>query len=315
MPKFNKAELVGQLLQRLAEDRFDFDHDGHGEVVLVKNYGPTFEEMEEYFADHLIELDELQEISEENPDDPRTQGDIRENWSDYWTEQLTALVFGPEEGRKQAESLRGMDYGEVISRLYSALKQLPERLPEYLRHVREQITDRENEKLERQILAICEKSSTNLVAAAYARQLGRRFSRMVNRAEQLRALPAIQRVPAAAQTCVKEATRCYIYGQFIACLVICRSAIEFALCDFLLRAGKRSDPESLRIDKKDTLEELVRLARTCASGEMQCTLDDADEVRRRANEAIHPKGKTTPAPEICKDMFIKTRGILRELYA
>jgi len=47
------------------------------------------------------------------------------------------------------------------------------------------------------------------------------------------------------------------------------------------------------------------------------TLDDANEIRIRANITIHPSSvdeKKLDADQ-CKALFFKTRGVLRELYS
>ncbi len=62
----------------------------------------------------------------------------------------------------------------------------------------------------------------------------------------------------------------------------------------------------------ETLKEFFKLARSFAKWTLRPTLDDADEVRRKANDAAH---EGSPPAETSKELFIKTRGILRELYS
>ncbi len=151
----------------------------------------------------------------------------------------------------------------------------------------------------------------DVVTAEYATQIAKLFPKMVRRAETLRALPASAAVPAQVQQYLREASKCYVLGRFVACLLVCRSAIEFGLRDFLVRGGKGPELESLHAERGDTLFAMIRLARTLR-WTLQPTLDDADEVRRIAKDAVH---QTAPDPEICKELFIKMRGVLKELYS
>jgi hypothetical protein len=150
------------------------------------------------------------------------------------------------------------------------------------------------------------------VETYYSDEVARLFPRLIKRAEQLRLLPTEDEAPVDVQNYLKEASKCYIYGRFIACLVVCRSAIDFALRDRLVKRGHGSDLESLRSGRKDTLKEVISLARSKFPSALGATLDEADDVKEKANEAVH---RGPPDTETCKDMFIKTRGILRELYS
>jgi hypothetical protein len=52
-----KAELVGRLLERIAQGRYHADDDEHGELIVLPDYEPTFPEREEYFSEQLAELE------------------------------------------------------------------------------------------------------------------------------------------------------------------------------------------------------------------------------------------------------------------
>ncbi len=170
----------------------------------------------------------------------------------------------------------------------------------------------ELEEIERRLLKREQGESPDMVTMGYARRLGRLFPRMVERAETLRVLPAQEPVPGEVQDYLREASRCYIYGQFIACLIVCRSAIEFAIGDCLRRHGKGKELEELRMGKKDSLENMIDLGRKELSWTLRPTLDDSDQVRIKANAAVHAR---PPDADACKEMFLKTRGVLRELYS
>lgn len=57
------------------------------------------------------------------------------------------------------------------------------------------------------------------IVSHYAEELSRLFPKIIRRAEQLNVLPTEERAPIEVQTYLKEASKCYMYGQFIACLI------------------------------------------------------------------------------------------------
>jgi hypothetical protein len=138
----------------------------------------------------------------------------------------------------------------------------------------------------------------NLITSEFLRRLGGTLPKLTSRSEQLRALSTESDVPKDVQLYLEEASQCYTYGQFIACLIVCRSAIEFALRD--------------RLKQEDAIEKLIAYGRDRFSWTLKPTLDFADEVRIAANRAVH---HGAPPADICRGMFDKTRGVLRDLYS
>ncbi len=105
MAERTKAELIGDVLERMAQDRFEFDDDGDGEVIVIKNYGATFAEMEDFFGDEILELEAIQEdIHSRDPNDPRAQWPLEENWSDWWTEQLLTVLIAAQNAAQVFQS-------------------------------------------------------------------------------------------------------------------------------------------------------------------------------------------------------------------
>ena len=131
MPERTKAELIAQVLERMAQGRFEVGDDDEGEVITIQNYGATFEQMEDFFGEYLGDLEDLREaIEETDPEDPRAAAPLEDNWSDWWTEQFLARLFKnfDQEGiRKVTEPLRGLSYEEVLSLVYSVLMAPPPR--------------------------------------------------------------------------------------------------------------------------------------------------------------------------------------------
>jgi len=150
------------------------------------------------------------------------------------------------------------------------------------------------------------------VVAHYADEISHLFPKLIRRAERLRVVPTQEKVPPEVRRYLEEASKCYIYGRFIACIIVCRSAIEFAIRERLLSRGQERALSAMKNQRSDSLWSLIDLARDVFPRVLKPTLDDADEIRRAARDAVHI---SEPKPETCKDMFIKTRGVIGELYS
>jgi hypothetical protein len=216
-------------------------------------------------------------------------------------EDQTRPSFTHEEGRKIEESFESAlskafpnadDRKAIVARIA---------MQKWIYRGRERLGGTEVASLETALLGFNEGIVREEVASAYLKEFAREFAKLVRRAEQLRVPDTSAPVPEQVQTYVAEATRCYIYGRYIACLLVCRSAIEVALCD--------------RLKRQDKIDNLIRYGREKLHWALNRTLDDADHVRRAANDAVHPVAGAVPTAEICKDMFVKTRGVLSELYS
>ena len=131
---------------------------------------------------------------------------------------------------------------------------------------------------------------------------------MVKRATapEFRMLSASREVPESLQRYLIEASRCYIYGHFLASLIVCRSAIEEAVKRRLIDIGKQEE-----INRDDRLVTLLRLAKQERLLD-KTRYDYANCIREKARLAVHGKG--IPPDEECVDALIKTRGILEHLY-
>jgi len=171
-------------------------------------------------------------------------------------------------------------------------------LGQYLKENRLKLGDRAHAEVEESAEKAMPAAFSDGIAMAVMRDISRVFPKMVRRFETLRSLPCDTQVPDDVQWYLREATECYIYGRFIACLVVCRSAIEFALRE---RLGNPAGD----------LASLIGMAREQLPYTHGPILKFADEVRQKANPAVH---QAAPSPEVCKEMFYKTRSVLRELY-
>ncbi|MCI0724184.1 MAG: hypothetical protein L0338_35270 [Acidobacteria bacterium] len=296
----------------------DKPHKGSGENLDIV---PLFEWVEDTFDKELNAVDsnlrELKAKGETSPSEWRIGNPDGEGWNGWCAAKFMRelgvelppqVVQELEEKWAQAKC----DYRNFLTRCFLAigskdrerLMQLPVR--------RERLAENRFAEDEGDLLReFGQDAISDAVVCYYARILGKRFPRMVKRAEELRVLPAVRKVPEAVNEYLREATRCFVFGQFVASLVLCRTAIEIALTDFLDKHGKGRELQQLRDNRADTLRAVIDLARSCAPRRMLASLDDADEVRRKANVATHEKPLE---PEQCKDLFVRTRGILQELY-
>lgn len=184
-------------------------------------------------------------------------------------------------------------------------------LGKYLLRWRGQLGSSGRAKMEDMAIAAAQGDVHNAIVSQCLADMSARLPSRVKRIEELRVLTASVDVPKEVQCYVEEAYNCFISGHFLACLIVCRSAIEFAIRDFLTREGKQRELETLKTERGDTLYALIRVARDLRRNLRQ-SFDTADEVRRAASDAVHNRA---PETEDCREAFIKTRGFLKELYA
>jgi hypothetical protein len=144
-------------------------------------------------------------------------------------------------------------------------------------------------------------------ARKYAREFVNLFPKMAKRAELLKLLPVSKGLPQHLLRYLIEASRCFIYGQFLACLVLCRSAIENAIETRLSETGYGNEVANVTRDKLINLLTLALDKRLVN----ESTYLEADQIRTLANHAIH--GTRIPDGEECKRAFHRTRYVIQEL--
>ena len=182
-------------------------------------------------------------------------------------------------------------------------------LGKYLMRWRGQLGASGRSKMESIAITLSHNDVRNAIVSQCLADFADRFPASIKRIERLRVLTARSPVPDEVQRYLDEA--CYISGRFLSCLIVCRSAIEFAMRDFLIREGKQKELDSLKTGRGDGLFAMIKLARGLR-WKLEPTLDTADDIRRAASDAVHNKA---PRPEFCEEAFLKTRGFLTELYS
>jgi hypothetical protein len=147
------------------------------------------------------------------------------------------------------------------------------------------------------------------VARRYVDEVRRLLPNIVKRAGVLRILPVSRSILQRLRDYLVEASRSFVYGHFRAALLLCWSAIEYAV---ETRLREMDYEQELRAITQDWLKELLGLARE--KGVLDAILwAQADEIRILRNRAAHPGGDPPSAQER-QDAFVKTRGILQHVY-
>jgi hypothetical protein len=295
-----EVEIISWAIPRIAGGHYATSVDERGRELWVNEFETTLEEMERelcYGPDNRAE-EPLRRLKEDcNPINIRDFFDA---------------ILGEKLGGKLAEQFSGVDltpahYKIVVTLGYRQLQNLTGSIQTLLTKGRESMSVDQLANLEG-------KADPRAVSVAvvthYAKEISRLFPRMIKRAEILRIVSTKEKAPLNVRRYMEEATKCYIYGQFVACIIVCRSATEFALRDRLEASGKEHELRAMKIQKQDSLYGLIVFARKVFPS-LKSTLDEADLIREAARNAVH---LSEPSADTCKDMFIKTRGVLRELY-
>ncbi len=134
------------------------------------------------------------------------------------------------------------------------------------------------------------------------------FPKMVSRLTSLRILPVTTKLPSYLIRYLRESARCYFFGQCLASLVLCRSAIETAVEERLRELGYGTEVDKIKEHKIRNMVEMTR---------EKGLLDDklcrrGQRIRKKANDAVH--GKFIPEDKECAKLFYETREIVEHLY-
>ena len=143
----------------------------------------------------------------------------------------------------------------------------------------------------------------------YAEEMRNLFPKLVERAKSLRTVPLTSDCPEYARRFLVEASRCIVYGQFLAALFLCRSALAETLVVTLRKNGHAQDLAAI---KDESLKGIFKLARETGLID-SAHHHRAEEIRLLANQTIH--GSTVPTEDACIGVFNVTVGIVRGLVA
>lgn len=137
----------------------------------------------------------------------------------------------------------------------------------------------------------------------FCRILIKQIPKMVSRALRLEPLVVSEFPREPVNVYLREATRAYLLGLFIASVALARSALEQAL--------EEKVPKLLHTESKDKMKMLIKAAERSKllEADILCL---ADEARKQANKVVHGKAcKETEA----FDILIKTRRVVHALYS
>lgn len=144
------------------------------------------------------------------------------------------------------------------------------------------------------------------LAGLYCRIFARDLPRILKRAAWVQELPIVADVPAVTQRLLQEAARCFVYGQHLGCLSICRAICESAVKD---RLRRNESPEAT---DESTLGDAIRRLEALRIPGLGPALASAKAVNKFANQVLHPSGEL-PSSEDCRDAFCRTRKVVKEL--
>lgn len=232
----------------------------------------------------------------------RTPGEI---------EQVLKLIFPSEIASKGGKELAGAGWPDVLLfvHIHSLEKaRIGEKVGQLIIKEREGFSTAFGCNVEAQLEAGMPVALPLFTARKYVREIRKLLPKVIRRAGLLRLVPTGKDVPEYVRRYLIEASRCYIYGHFLASLFLCRSAIEEAVEDALRSRGHEKQMSAIT---KDRLKGIVELAYKENLMD-QTVYRQADDIRILANDAIH--GSRLPADEECKNAFDQTRGILQYLY-
>jgi len=293
-----ETELIAWAIPRIAQGHYAVNDDSDSRELWVTERQPDLEEMEGqllYKRPEAVKEEILR---------------LREDCNFESVQNVLVLLFGNKLGNLLAQQFADapVQYEFVIALAYSQEKRLVKDVQRLMTKGRERISTASHAAIESKALPEALSVAT---VAHYSQEVANLFPRLIHRAETLRVLAAQNMAPPSVQNYLEEASKCYLYGRFIACLIVCRSAIEFALRERLTAFGKESELVKMKYAREDSLKNIILVCRPIFPRTFKPTLDDADQVRREASNAVH---NMEPSAETCKQMFIKTRGILSELY-
>lgn len=319
MPFKTKADLIGEVLKYLAYRDLDI---GLGGEPLIYEYSPGRLAVEESVFSAAEKQSEQHLLLHHGLPVEGDKSDLQDDWCFECSRKFLLDTLGPfsknilESAAQKAGAVEKLTTREaVIALTMNALRLLDEHHEKRMRTATNAVGMREGASLQAEELEGLLKNwdeDDDRVADFYAEWLGQKFPSMIDRAEKLNAISARTAVPESVQRYLIEASRCYVFGQYIGCLAICRAAIELAIGDFLRRNGKQADLLRLGAEGKDGFSARIAIAQSLGGWNLRFTLETAKEVRNWAGMVLHEK---PVPPDKCKELFFKARGVLKDLYS
>lgn len=300
-----KAEIIAKVLELMAKDQYRISEgeEGEGEEITI------FDAPE---PPNDLVLEALQQLTSmhEEANGPEHQLTLEEDWSDSWTFKFIELLFSnPQDREKVSSILQGKSYEDALLYLHDLFNSVMSDIQGMVGAGRETI--RKPDEAESIVNLENWDNGPEQLATFHAMRLSKQFPKIINRAEKLSLLRTDYEVPGDVRRYIEEASKCYLYGQLTGCLMVCRSAIEFAVRD-RLKTRHSSELQSFEKSQNgDSLKYLIEFAKELLPWQFKDALEDAQKVREAARRAVHVK----PSDENeCRDMFMLTRTVVHMLY-
>lgn len=224
------------------------------------------------------------------------------------TQAVFELLMPPERARKAAADLASAEWESILLSLnshFAGKRNVAEWMGEIMQKERETFSSPFGLQAETVMDGRHPGIWKFFAARKYVTEVKGLLPELVERATtpEFRLLAASKTVPDSVQRYLNEASRCYIYGHFLASLMVCRSAVEEAVKQRLLEMNEE-------VQDRESLKQLLDRAK----GRL---LDNtrwghADQIREKGRKAVH--GHEMPTHADCIDALIKTRGILEHLF-
>ena len=302
------VRLVTKALNYILNDQYEVVSKKPFQLELGTEIGPgaarTSKEIEDILEKFLPE--------HYSPETARAFLTLKKNRTrDHLSAFLEELLEGSAEASRALSELENAPWDEILIYIDSYIvhgPKLPGELGRLLVKEREGVSSPAGRKME----AFIDWSSPGFLSLftvrKYTADFKDLFPGVVGRAERLRLIPVVKTVPNYIRRYLGEASRCFIYGQFLASILLCRSAIVAAAEDRLRKKGFGREVDQVR---QDFLKNVLKLALN--KGLLDETIwKAADEIRVRANKAAH--SDMLPDARDCMEAYHLTRGIIQHLY-
>lgn len=321
MTNSSKADRIGDLLRGVAFRELELIDD----QILVHDYmpGPLADQQR---ASKEASQQSEQHILRHHGVSSEEGQNVHDEWCFECTKAFLSAMIGTDSTEYLVQAAHQMNMIETLGKQESAvslamivLRSIDENISKAMRDATHAVRHRESFAMPEAEAALKGwNSDSDRVTDFYAERIGSDFAGMVDRAEQLSPITTKADVPTVVRRYLIEASRCYIFGQFVACLAVCRAAIEFALGDFLESNGQGAKLTKLGREKRDGLLGRIdlcqRFSKWNLDGRLDASLAHAERIRVRANTALH-KADSALGSDECKELFFTAREVLRGLYS
>jgi HEPN domain-containing protein len=184
-------------------------------------------------------------------------------------------------------------------------RMLQERAQKWFREVRKRGRTRRRMQFQEELRLLSQPQTPDEIAAALQRTFLSELPQMVRRSAAIRTTILSGASHARVGRFVIEATRAFIRGDFNSTIIVCRSAVDGALKQKLVRPN--------RAVKHRALASLINLA--VSEGKLTRRLGrKAHKVRRRGNRYVHARRMSRKVEKEAEEILNDTKTLLEHLF-